>query len=50
MKTNHKTVNCERCGHLWFPRKDTVKVCPKCKSPYFDIPRKEDKKVVLPDD
>lgn len=34
---------CERCGHLWIPRELDVepKVCPKCKSPYWDTPRKE---------
>lgn len=33
---------CERCGHLWIPRvKDrTPKVCPRCKSPYWDRPRR----------
>jgi hypothetical protein len=33
---------CERCGHEWMPRdRDaTPKVCPKCKSPYWDRPRK----------
>ena len=34
---------CERCGHEWLPR-DTMrepKVCPKCKSPYWNIPRKQ---------
>jgi predicted Zn-ribbon and HTH transcriptional regulator len=31
---------CERCGHEWLPRsKDTPRVCPKCKSPYWDKPR-----------
>jgi len=33
---------CERCGHIWTPR-DTSKepmVCPKCKSPYWNIPRR----------
>lgn len=31
---------CERCNHLWVPRDDTLpKVCPKCKSPYWDTPR-----------
>lgn len=32
---------CERCGHEWVPR-DTLKeprVCPKCKSPYWNVPR-----------
>ncbi|MDN4185458.1 MAG: hypothetical protein QY871_00030 [Dehalococcoides mccartyi] len=33
---------CERCGHEWIPRPDSIetKVCPKCKSPYWDIPKK----------
>ena len=38
---------CERCGHEWVPRnkKENPNVCPKCKSPYWDRPRKKaDKK------
>jgi len=37
---------CERCSHVWVPRsmgKASSKkplVCPKCKSPYWNIPRK----------
>ena len=35
---------CERCGHEWWPRVKTQapRVCPnrKCKSPYWDRPRK----------
>ena len=34
---------CERCQHEWVPR-DTERdpsVCPKCKSPYWDRPRKK---------
>lgn len=32
---------CERCQHIWAPRNVSVtpKVCPKCKSPYWDSPR-----------
>ncbi len=32
---------CERCGHEWIPR-GTVepRVCPKCRSPYWNKPRK----------
>lgn len=39
---------CERCGHQWVPREEgSPKVCPKCKSPYWDRPRnKHAKKVV----
>lgn len=34
---------CERCRHEWMPRNwdTTPKVCPKCKSPYWDRPRKK---------
>lgn len=33
---------CSRCVHQWVPRnKERVpRVCPKCKSPYWDRPRK----------
>ncbi len=33
---------CYRCGHEWKPEDVEVKprTCPKCKSPYWDIPRK----------
>ena len=32
---------CERCGHEWVPRKGDAhpKVCPHCKSPYWDKPK-----------
>ena len=31
---------CERCGHEWAPRSSAApRVCPKCKSPYWDRPR-----------
>jgi len=37
---------CERCEHIWVPRFNKTSsqkkplVCPKCKSPYWNIPRK----------
>ena len=32
--------SCKRCGHEWRPRQDEPPVqCPKCRSPYWDIPR-----------
>ena len=33
---------CSRCGHRWFPRENTEEpcTCPKCKSPYWNRPRK----------
>ena len=33
---------CERCNHEWIPRDNEREpsVCPKCKSPYWNRPRK----------
>jgi len=32
---------CERCKHKWVPRaKEHPTICPTCKSPYWDKPRK----------
>jgi DNA-directed RNA polymerase subunit RPC12/RpoP len=36
---------CERCDHTWLPRiheddDDLPVICPKCKSPYWNKPRK----------
>ena len=33
---------CERCGHTWIPRdkEQEPRVCPKCKSPYWNRPRR----------
>lgn len=36
---------CERCRHEWISRRNSMgepKVCPACKSPYWDVPRKKD--------
>ena len=36
---------CERCGHEWQPRdkEEEPRVCPSCKSPYWNRPRKDGK-------
>lgn len=31
-------VACLRCGHSWVPRVADTRVCPGCKSPYWDRP------------
>lgn len=46
-----ETLECYRCGHVWVPRasgkvvkgKIEVRICPACKSPYWDRPREEGK-------
>lgn len=37
-----KGFRCERCRHKWIPNNIKVEptVCPKCKSPYWNKPRK----------
>lgn len=38
-----KGYRCERCGHEWIPRKKDMPIptiCPKCKSPYWNKPKK----------
>lgn len=40
-----KQLQCKRCGygtgdHPWIPRVEDPKVCPNCKSPYWNVPRK----------
>ncbi len=36
-----KGYKCERCKHEWVPRaKEYPTICPSCKSPYWDKPRK----------
>jgi hypothetical protein len=35
-------LKCKRCGHSWVPRRVNLpKVCPKCKSPYWNKDRKK---------
>jgi len=38
-------IRCLRCGHEWVPRKPIgeVRMCPNCKTAYFDVPRKVDR-------
>lgn len=41
------TVNqlkCKRCGHVWVNRKVEVRICPRCKSAYWDKDRINKKK------
>ena len=43
---------CERCTHKWTSRVGDPKRCPKCKTPYWNRPRKlkkdEESKEVFP--
>lgn len=51
-KTNHPDIirqlpryQCLRCPHSWVPRKRAYpRICPKCKSAYWDTPRQSEAK------
>lgn len=35
--TFHKTeIICKKCGHTWLPRSFSVRMCPRCKSTYWN--------------
>ena len=36
MKVGIFKLKCKRCGYEWIPRKEDVRMCPRCKSLYFD--------------
>lgn len=38
-----KKLECLRCLHKWAPRKEDVRICPKCKSVYWDIKKEKEK-------
>lgn len=41
IKLQIEGFKCERCGHEWVARgKEEPIVCPKCKSPYWNVPKK----------
>lgn len=45
VKVTQDGFRCERCEHEWVPREkgEEPRVCPKCKSPYWNRPRREPK-------
>jgi uncharacterized protein len=32
-------VHCYRCGYVWVPRRARVRICARCKSPYYWYPK-----------
>ena len=39
MKIKIKKLKCLRCGWEWAPRKTDVRICPKCKSAWWNKPK-----------
>jgi hypothetical protein len=43
-----KLHTCKQCGKNWFPRTPgTPRICPTCKSTYWNIPKKNSVKAIL---
>jgi len=34
-----KEAHCYRCGYVWTPRRPRVRLCARCKSPYYWYPK-----------
>jgi len=43
MKIKLPKIKCAKCGWEWVPRKTDVRMCPKCKTAYFDDPERYEK-------
>ena len=43
MHINIIQLDCKRCGWEWTPRRRIVRVCPHCNSPYWDVPREDER-------
>ena len=44
--TTVKAFKCDRCGYEWCPKTAEIKplTCPKCRSPFWDTPRRRKQK------
>lgn len=45
MKINIPKLHCERCEWNWTPRNEEVRLCPRCKSAYWDVPNPKGKTI-----
>lgn len=41
MKLEIHKLQCKKCLHTWVPRRSEVRLCPKCKTAYWDVKRNE---------
>jgi Zn finger protein HypA/HybF involved in hydrogenase expression len=41
MKLIIEKLKCLRCNHEWVPRQEDVRICPKCKSAYWNKEKKK---------
>ena len=38
---NENWMFCSRCGHVWKAYHPNITVCPRCKSPYWNVQKKK---------
>lgn len=36
-----KQLKCGQCGHRWNPRQEEVRICPHCKTAYWDVKKRK---------
>jgi len=41
MKIRLPEIECKRCGYKWTPRKTEIRICARCKSAYWDLPKRK---------
>jgi predicted nucleic acid-binding Zn-ribbon protein len=46
MKVKITKLECVKCGHIWIPKKEDVRQCPKCKTAYFNQKKENGNKTV----
>lgn len=37
--TPRSLAHCYRCGYVWPPRRPRIRICARCKSPYYWLPK-----------
>ncbi len=40
MKVRIPRLHCRRCGHRWVPKQPVITMCARCKSRYWNEPRR----------
>lgn len=38
-ETGSPLLHCYRCIYSWYPRSPVVRICPRCKSKYWNVPK-----------
>jgi len=47
VRDNINFAKCFRCKYEWIPRKEIIKTCAKCRSPYWDTARSKEEYIEM---